>query len=309
MVKLIQGIENRIYSNAAAARKAKCIMNAIGVMLQELPALLESLDEDKDGCQYVLFDIGKLRMAFSCTLEQIKERTRRWGKTEGEEGHKRDCTRPERERVWPAMESKLGMTTGGDIRVFYGIRPVWPRGGPLIIYRTLFQRYQARWTAGRCRGGPTGSQSWIRATSKWRAGLKQKAGEEKTPGSGIRSLYLQHMKDEIKWIIIITPVIYVFVCWKAYIYVSEYLIFALYSCGSIACLDNIASYVVRYSRCSPVGPAKNNIYPNSYIVHYVGKDRKPGSRPGREKATGKGGGPIGPKWSKIEEMVSRVYRS
>ena len=104
------------------------------------------------------------------------------------------------------------------------------------------------------------------------------------------------MKDEIKWIIIITPVIYVFVCWKVYIYVSEYLIYALYSFGSIACLDNIALYVVRYSGGSPVGPAKNNIYPNSYIMQYVSKDRKPGSLPCREKARKKGGGPIGPKW-------------
>lgn len=106
------------------------------------------------------------------------------------------------------------------------------------------------------------------------------------------------MKDEIKWFIIVTPVIYVLVCCKVYIYVSEYLIYALYSCGSIACFDNIALYVVRYSRGSPVGPAKNNIYPNSYIVQYVSEDMNPGSLPRREKAGGKGGGPIGPKWTK-----------
>ena len=59
MARLIQAIENRIYNNADAARKAKSMMNAIGVLLQELPALLEKADEEHDGAQYVLFDIGK----------------------------------------------------------------------------------------------------------------------------------------------------------------------------------------------------------------------------------------------------------
>ena len=107
------------------------------------------------------------------------------------------------------------------------------------------------------------------------------------------------MKDEIKWIMIIIPVIYVFVCWKVYIYVSEYLIYALYPCGSIACLDNTALYVVCYSGGSPVGPAKNKIYHNSYLVQYVSKDRKPRSLPCRGKAREKGGGPIGLMRAKI----------
>ena len=123
MVKLIQGIENRIYSNAAAARKAKSIMNAIGVMLQERRALLGGLEEDKDGGQYVLFDIGKLRMASSSSLGQFNEGIRRWGKPEWEEGHKRDCTRSERGSIGPAMERKPSMILRGGIHISYGTRP------------------------------------------------------------------------------------------------------------------------------------------------------------------------------------------
>ena len=59
MVKLIQSVENRIYHNEATARRAKSVMNAVGVLLQELPALLEKSDEDHDGFNYVLFDLGK----------------------------------------------------------------------------------------------------------------------------------------------------------------------------------------------------------------------------------------------------------
>ena len=123
----------------------------------------------------------------------------------------------------------------------------------------------------------------------------------KTAGSGTRSLYLHYMKDEIKWIIIIIPVIYVFVGWKVFIYVNEYLIYSLYSCGSIACPDNTALYVVCYSGGSPVGPAKYKykIYPNSYIGQYESKDRKPRSLPDRGKAREKGGGPSGLKRGKI----------
>ena len=139
MVKLIQAIENRIYSNAAAARKAKSIMNAIGVMLQELPALLESLDEDKDGCQYVLFDIGKFRMPFSSTLVHIDEGISRCAKPEGEEGHKRDCMRSERGNAWLAKERKPNMSKRGCIHISPGVKPAGARVGLSIIYRTLFQ--------------------------------------------------------------------------------------------------------------------------------------------------------------------------
>ena len=162
-----------------------------------------------------------------------------------------------------------------------GAGVAWP-----IIHLILFQSCPARWRAGRIRVGPTGPRSKIRMVSKWRA------GEVKMTGFMTRELYLHYMKDEIKWIIIIKPVIYVFVCWKVYIYVSGCLIYALYSCGFTTCLVSKASYV-RYSRGSPVGPAKYNIYPNPYYMQYLRRGKKTRSLPRRGEASEKGGGPIG----------------
>ena len=58
MVGLVKAVEGKTYHNKTAAVKAKNLMNAVGVILQELPGLLETLDANKDGFNYKLFDIG-----------------------------------------------------------------------------------------------------------------------------------------------------------------------------------------------------------------------------------------------------------
>ena len=59
MIGLLQAVENRIYHNEQAACRAKNLMNAVGILLQELPALMDSVDKEHDGYNYVLFDYGK----------------------------------------------------------------------------------------------------------------------------------------------------------------------------------------------------------------------------------------------------------
>ena len=59
MVEMIKSVENKIYHNEATAIKAKSLMNAVGIILQEIPALLKAADEKCDGYKYLLFDPGK----------------------------------------------------------------------------------------------------------------------------------------------------------------------------------------------------------------------------------------------------------
>ena len=58
MIRMLQSVENRVYHNKAAALTAKSLMNAVGTILQEVPALLDAADQHHDGSSYVLFDIG-----------------------------------------------------------------------------------------------------------------------------------------------------------------------------------------------------------------------------------------------------------
>ena len=57
--KLLHAVENRIYHNETAARRARSMLNAVGALLQEMSALLDTADEERDGFSYVLFDFGK----------------------------------------------------------------------------------------------------------------------------------------------------------------------------------------------------------------------------------------------------------
>ena len=61
MVGLVQAVENRTYQNKLAAIKARNLMNAVGVILQELPTLLAAVEGNKDGYSYRLYDVGKGR--------------------------------------------------------------------------------------------------------------------------------------------------------------------------------------------------------------------------------------------------------
>ena len=58
MVGLVQGVEDKTHHNRAAAMKARNLMNAVGVILQELPALLKALNAEKDRFSYKLYDLG-----------------------------------------------------------------------------------------------------------------------------------------------------------------------------------------------------------------------------------------------------------
>ena len=55
MVGLVQAVENRTYQNKLAAIKARNLMNAVGVILQELPTLLAAVEGNKDGYSYRLY--------------------------------------------------------------------------------------------------------------------------------------------------------------------------------------------------------------------------------------------------------------
>ena len=57
--KLLHAVENRVYHNEAAARRARSMMNSMGTLLQEMISLLDVVDEEKDGYSYVLYDLGK----------------------------------------------------------------------------------------------------------------------------------------------------------------------------------------------------------------------------------------------------------
>ena len=59
VAKLLHAVENKVYHNEKAARRARSMMNAIGTLLQEMGALLDLADKDQDGFSYVLFDFGK----------------------------------------------------------------------------------------------------------------------------------------------------------------------------------------------------------------------------------------------------------
>ena len=75
MIKMLQAVENRIYHNEAAALKAKSLMNAVGILLTEIPPLLEKADEKSDGFTYVLFDLGKQMYNFASLIEgQVRKK-------------------------------------------------------------------------------------------------------------------------------------------------------------------------------------------------------------------------------------------
>ena len=59
LIRMMHAVENRIYRNEATAVQAKCLMNAVGTILQEIPLLLDKADKEHDGHSYILFDLGK----------------------------------------------------------------------------------------------------------------------------------------------------------------------------------------------------------------------------------------------------------
>ena len=63
-------MENRVYHNKQAACRAKNLMNAVGILLQELPALSEAVDKEHDGYNYILFNYGEF-----IYVEDIMERS------------------------------------------------------------------------------------------------------------------------------------------------------------------------------------------------------------------------------------------
>ena len=76
MTKMLQAIENRIYHNEAMALKAKSLMNAVGILLQEIPSLLEKADEESDGFHYLLFELGKQMFNFASLIEgQVRKKS------------------------------------------------------------------------------------------------------------------------------------------------------------------------------------------------------------------------------------------
>ena len=69
--KLLQEVENRIYHNETAARRARSMLNAVGALLQEMSALLDTADEERDGFSYVLFDFGKKKVNYVYAFTKI----------------------------------------------------------------------------------------------------------------------------------------------------------------------------------------------------------------------------------------------
>ena len=68
--KLLHEVENRIYHNETAARRARSMLNAVGALLQEMSALLDTADEERDGFSYVLFNFGKKKTNYVRSFHQ-----------------------------------------------------------------------------------------------------------------------------------------------------------------------------------------------------------------------------------------------
>ena len=71
--KLLHEVENRIYNNETAARRARSMLNAVGALLQEMSALLDTADEERDGFSYVLFDFGKKKTNYVRCFHKNKQ--------------------------------------------------------------------------------------------------------------------------------------------------------------------------------------------------------------------------------------------
>ena len=83
MIGLLQSVENRIYHNEQAACRAKNLMNAVGILLQELPALMDAMDKEHDGYNYVLFDYGECKLGTLGKKVVITELMKRGGNFKG----------------------------------------------------------------------------------------------------------------------------------------------------------------------------------------------------------------------------------
>ena len=71
--KLLLEVENRVYCNENAARKARSMLNVVGTLLQEMMTQLETADKEGDGYSYVLYDFGEFTWGRGPCSPYIKE--------------------------------------------------------------------------------------------------------------------------------------------------------------------------------------------------------------------------------------------
>ena len=76
MIRLLQNVENKIYHNKAAAYRAKNVMNAVGILLPELLALLEPVNRDHSGFNYIIFDYKNIFSIYLTCSEKGKKKSR-----------------------------------------------------------------------------------------------------------------------------------------------------------------------------------------------------------------------------------------